>query len=179
MSTLLPPPERAKRERDVTYRLLFVASCASVLLSSIVCLALVPGYLLARGEAPQNSLQVAYGIQNLHADSALVGRIRALRSLLGPLSTSTGIVRDLSLIVSLRPKGVRIVNISYARIRQTQKIMSESVTISGAAPTPASVSDYRSALDGSHAFSSVSVPANALAGASSGTFVITVSKTLP
>lgn len=167
MSNVLPPPHLRAEKRRFYARCVFVGAVVVSIIACIAIISLVPAFAsvrIARAALERRADPAA----NISEEQAAAFRSQKLIALAKPLANATSSPTELlTQALAGRPADVVVTNISY---RSGER----SIVLSGVSPRRASMETYRSALENSDAFTSVSVPVAALLGTQEGRFTITL-----
>jgi hypothetical protein len=166
MANLLPPAFARTVLRDTSVRFAAVAAAAIAGLGMFFIVALTPTYVLVAGDTPATSTSATTKAE----DEAVLARAQALVEQLAPHAAAGTTLPAILTALSLRPAGVHIISISYA----AGKNGTDTATLAGSADRREDLEAYRSALQTSGAFASVSIPVAALVGTTQGEFTVTL-----
>lgn len=167
MANILPP-DRLKRLRKTQWaRLLLAFGAVATTLGIIALASLIPSYLTIRlgPRAPESASE----LKNASSTIA-VTEVQNLVTILGPLiATTTTSMEAIRSAVAPHPSGVHIDRIEFSK-----GTVASTIVIGGVADASSNIEAYRALLAADRRFSQVSVPVNALAGATKGRFAITI-----
>jgi hypothetical protein len=167
MSNVLTPEE--KKRLDARLRARFLLAAALILAGGalIACLALAPA-LISVQVASASLAAPAAESEAAREDSTKAARAQSLIAALGPLVSSTSSAATaLAEALAFQPADISISLITY-------NAESDTIVLSGFSKGREAVNDFRDALEGSGAFTDVSVPVAALIGTQQGRFTITL-----
>ena len=168
MANLLP--EHIQHAVWATTRAHFVAVAASVLLVAALfsALALLPSYLVLTVAVPAAESRVAAVVSTSTATAADITMAQSLIKGLAPVlaATSSPDAR-IAAVVAVKPKNVRIAQITYTTGKPA------ILTVSGVAEDRDAINTYRAALLAANV-GSVTVPVSALVGSADGQFTLTI-----
>lgn len=165
MSNVLPPEELQLVQRRFRVRVVVAGSLTLILGAFVASLSLLPTFISVR--IAHNSLANERDSLSSAATDDQSTQARALAlltALQGAFATSspTGLLVH---AIGLKPQGVTISSISYSQ---------GQFLLGGNTARREAMSEYRTALERSHAFQSVAVPVSALVGTQGGHFTITL-----
>lgn len=173
-------PETAVQNVWSEFRVRAVLTSALALLGIAVfsAVTLLPAYLVLKIEqnsaAPQRDPALAapgLDAQNA-AERADILRSQAFLARIAPIVSATSSPSQaISAALALRPAGVQVNAVKLSSSGRGE------ITIEGTAPGREAINQYREALIGSGKFGGVSVPVDALLGASGGNFSVTLTGT--
>lgn len=132
-------------------------------------LALAPTYVLVHAERSAAAGSLEEVILPTNQDRDALGRAQILSKELQPFASSTSsLLAILDDVLSVRPKGVVVSNMSISRGS------SGSIVLQGTTPSRDEINDYRTILLEDERFDRVSVPLHVLAGSEDGSFHISL-----
>lgn len=167
MANVLTLEEKKNLDRRMRARFILVGALVLTIGAAVACLALLPALV---------SVQVAHASLNAppeesaaaRDDQQKASRAQVLVTALGSLaSATTSSANALAGALALRPTGISVTAITYQANAHT-------IQLSGTSPRREAVNAFRDALEGSGAYSSVTVPVAALVGTQEGRFTITL-----
>ncbi len=169
MTNVLPLEAQKELWRAHRARFLAVFSIAGIVLGFIAALALVPSFvaLEMNTQSPDQSSEQSSTKEGMRALARAQAQIGIVLPILTATSSPVSVVEQ---AIAMRPKGVTVDRVRYTGGSQKQQIQ-----LGGKASREA-LTAYRTALEASKLFSSVSVPVGALFG-DTGTFSITLTGT--
>lgn len=167
MTNVLPPEYKKAVWRRERARFIFAFSVVALFCTLIACISLAPTFAVIILSGIDVSARESAA--STSASGARIEETKTLIADLRPAFLSTTTPSEIvSRVLALKPAGLAIHGIEYAAGKEGQ------VTLVGAAENPQIIEAYRSLLAREARFKSVSVPVDALVGANTGQFTITV-----
>ncbi len=168
MSNLLPGRAQKEVWRGYLSRFIFAGSLLMLAASLLAILALVPSYYVLYTTRPMKDGSTMTAEENKN-DTADIAKAQAAVSLLLPVvSATSSLSQAISAALSVRPKGIRIDNITYNAGEPA------SVMITGTANNREAINAYREAMKADKRFAAVAVPVGDLLGGEGGRFTFTL-----
>lgn len=168
MANVLPKESKQKILLAQRARFIFAFSSVALAVAFICYFALMPSYLaLVFGGAKIETNDKA--ATSTPPQAVILRETKAMiASLIPVVSATTTPTQILQTIFSSKPPGVTIARINYSSAKQG------TIVLSGSAVRATEIEMFRTALDDSQHFESVSIPVNALVGSNNGAFTITI-----